>query len=277
MSNRSKYFVLIGVCVLTVAVTFLLAAPNFIFSPTITVIGTDLNKTSPNQISVLTKTDFDPQQIANFPRDVGKWHGVDYDTTATAQKLGAPVVLLRGYNPDTFTQPLFLTIVQSKADSSFHGPIHCFGAENIQDQAAEQLAIDNPAWAKDNGTVYMPLNKLIVANKSPDGQILDRSVVLYFYVKGNQYYNDTITMIEVQGLIPLEGPYDGTLDEEKLFLSQITPLIFQLQPNQSGNWHPLIAEMAGKGAIGYLGIGAFLLIPLVIIFYPFMRRRGAHK
>jgi hypothetical protein len=277
MNRQKQLLVFSGIGLLTIVLLILLASPDMIFSPTITVIGSDLNKSSTNQVSVTTLTDLgDPAQMAAFPYDIGKWHGRDYDTTAVAKALGANVVLLRGYDPDTFTQPLFLTIVQSKADSSFHAPDYCFNSQGykIQENTKESVVVTNPDWSRNQSTIEIPLNKLIVTRDSPDGKIIERSVVLYFYVKGNQFYSDMITMVEMQGLAPIQGSYEGTLNEEKEFISQITPLLFQ--PGKDSG-QPLFTTLGEKGGGGYAVIALMLIIPVALIVFPFLRRRGNAK
>jgi hypothetical protein len=279
MNKRQQYMILAGIGILIMILLVLLISPSSLLSPTITAVGTNLNKSTSDQISVITKTDFDPEQIKNFPYDIGKWHGQDYDATQVAKQLGANYLLVRGYDPETFTQPLFFTILQSKTDSSFHAPDYCFPYQGylIQEEAKDNLVITNQAWSKGQSNIALPLNKLVVTKNSTDNKIIERRVVLYFYLKGNQFYSDTITMIEVQGLTPLQGSYDGTLNEEKEFLSQAVPLLFQFQPASDSQWHPLIATMAEKGISGYIGIAIIFIIPLSIIFYPIIRRRGLSR
>jgi hypothetical protein len=276
MNKRPQYMVFIGIGLLAIASLILLISPDMIFSPTVTVIGSNLNRASRNEVAVTTKTDLSPEGIAAFPYDIGKWHGMDYDTTATQKALGASVMLLRGYDPETFTQPLFLTIVQSKSDSSFHAPDYCFPSQGyeIQENTTETLLINNTTWAKDNSTVEMPLSKLVVTKNSREGEIIERRVVLFFYVKANQFYNDTITMVEVQGLAPIQGSYEGTLNEEKAFFSQIAPIMFQFEPTTDSEWQPLIKILGDRGIGGYLVIAVMLLIPVGLMLYPGIRRRG---
>jgi hypothetical protein len=230
IDRRSQYIVLAGIGLLAIAVLVLLVSPALIFSPTVTVIGANLNKSTTDQVTVTTKTDFsDETQMKAFPLDIGTWHGQEYDTTATAKLLNAPVLLVRGYVPETFAQPLFLTIVQSKTNSSFHAPDYCykFQGYDIQENAVEYLTIADKSWTIVPNSLTLPLNKLIVTKNSSSGEIFERRAVLSFYVKGNQYYSDEITMVQVQALVPLTGSYEGTLIQEKGFISMVFPLMFQ--------------------------------------------------
>jgi hypothetical protein len=247
MKKRRQYFLLTGIGLFTVVVLVLLVSSDFIFSPAVTVIGSDLNKASSNQVTVTTKTDLgDPAVMAAFPYDIGKWHGSDYDTAGVAKQLGATVMLMRGYDPETFSQPMVLTIVQSKSNSSFHAPDYCFPVQGytIQENTRENLDVTDAAWTKGPSTLTLPLNKLVLTKNNKSGQISERIVVLYFYIKGNQFYSDMITMIEVQALGPRQGSYQGTLDEEKDFIGLISPLLFQ-PGKETGR--PLISNMAQKG------------------------------
>ncbi len=276
MNKKPQYRVLIGIGILTIVVLVLVFSPEFIFSPTVTVIGSDMNKSSSHEASVTTKTDLsNPEQMAAFPKDIGQWHGRDYDTASVTQQLGANIVLMRGYDPETFAQPLFLTIVQSRSDSSFHSPdIYCYPSQGyvIQENAKEDFLVTNATWPRDHSSISLPLNKLVVAKNTKDGQIFERRVVLFFYMKGNQFYSDMITMVETQALVPLQGSYEGTLKEEKLFLSEIAPFLFQ--PAVSSEWNPLIKTLIDQRPGGYLIIAVLFLVPLAVIFSPRLRRKG---
>jgi hypothetical protein len=277
-NKRPQYLVLVGIGLLTIVILVLVSSPSSLLSP-MTVISDEFNKSSSNQVSVITKTDFSsPEQTKKFPYDIGKWHGRDYDTASVTKELGANVVLLRGYDPETFTQPLFLNIVQSKTDSSFHQPTVCFKLQGYetQEQSKETLVMTSPNWIKERQSTTITMNKVLFIKVTKDGKITERRLVIYFYIKGNQFNNDLITMIEVQGLVPLQGSYDGTLKEEKEFLSQSIPFMFEPVENNS-QWHPLAATLADKGAAGYLAIAVMVLVPLLIVIYPFIRRRGQNN
>jgi hypothetical protein len=274
-NRRPQYIVLAGIGVLAIVVLLLLASPSSIFSSMVTVIGGDPNKSTTDQVSVITKTDFnDPEKMKLFPYDIGKWHGQDYDAGNMTGILKADIVLIRGYDPETFAQPLFLIVVQGNADSSIHEPHYCF--PNIVEQSREDLVVTNPSWSSGRSSITIPLNKLVSAPQNLNGQIKERRLVLYFYVKGNQLYDDSVTLVEIQGLAPLQGSYETTLNEEKEFISQVVPYMFEPGVN-SNKWHPIAASMAERGAIGYIGIVVIVLIPVTMIVYPILRRRGKSR
>jgi hypothetical protein len=271
-NKRPQYLILTGIGLLTIAVLILMITPSTFFSPMVTVIGGDPNKSTTNQVAVVTKTDFsDPTKIQDFPYDIGKWHGVDYDVGNLLGVLKAEAVLMRGYDPDTFTQPVFLVIVAGNSDSAIHEPHYCF--TNIQELVPEELVVSNINWAKGASTITLPINKLVSAPLNKDGLIRERRIVLYFYIKSNPLYSDMVTLVEVQALAPLQGSYEGTLKEEKEFLAQAVPYMFE-PGNTSSEWHPLITTMAEKGSGGYILIAIMLLIPLSLILFPLIRRRG---
>lgn len=267
--------VLAGIGLLTIVILILVSSPSSLFSP-LTVISDDLDKSSANEIAVITKTDFsDPERIKELPYDIGMWHGKDYNTAEVTEALGANVVLIRGYDPETFTQPLFLNIVQSKTDSSFHRPTICFKSQGYitEELARETFELTSQEWARGTVSTSIPINRLLVTKNSKEGNIIERRLVLYFYVKGNQFNSDMITLIEVQGLVPVHGSYEGTLTTEKDFLSKAIPLMFEPVDNE-GQWQPLIGTLVQKGAGGYLIIAVIILVPLFIAIYPVIRRRG---
>ena len=115
------------------------------------------------------------------------------------------------------------------------------------------------------------MKKLVVTKKGKDGTIKERRVMLFCYVKGNQFYSDTITMIQVEALAPLQGSYEGTLNEEKDFIAQAMPLMFE--PAKSGEWHPLGMQLIEKGITGYIIIAVMLLVPTAIMVYASIKRK----
>jgi hypothetical protein len=211
--------------------------------------------------------------MAAFPREIGKWVGYDYDTTKYVELLGADIMLLRNYEPSTFTQPLFFLILQAKTESSFHAPKVCIRAQGgeIQEEGDEKVVITEANWVKGPSSISIPLKKLVTTKSSKDGKIIERRVLLFCYVKGNQFYTDTITMIQVEALAPLQGSYEGTLNEEKDFISQAMPLMFE--PNEEGEWHPLVMVLMEWGTSGYLVIAFLLLLPAAIMVYPRIQRK----
>jgi hypothetical protein len=265
---------LAGIALFIVVLLVLLTSPGIIFSPVTTFIDTELYRSSGNEASVRTKMDFGSEEhMLLFPRGIGKWTGYDYNTTEYVALLGADVMMLRSYEPSTFSQPLFFLILQAKTESSFHPPDVCVRAQGgyIQEQGEEQVTITEASWVKEQSNITVPMKKLVVTKNAKDGTITERRVILFCYVKGNQFYSDTITMIQVEALAPLQGSYEGTLNEEKEYISKAMPLMFE--PVKGGEWHPLVISLAEKGIVGYLGIVLMLLIPTAVMVYPRIRRK----
>ena len=130
------------------------------------------------------------------------------------------------------------------------------------------------AWVKESATLSIPFGKLIVLRRAKDKTVLERRVLLFCYVKGNQFTTDTITMIQIEALAPFSGSYEGTLNEEKEFLSQAIPLLFE--PGEEVNWHPIATDIIELGLSGYIIVGLVLLIPVLVIVFPILRRRKGY-
>jgi len=274
MKRSTQAFTLTGIALLTVVVLVLVASPNFIFTPAITVLGGDPNKATTDQVSVTTLTDLsDPERMKAFPLDIGKWHGRDYESAQYLEILKVQAVLIRAYDPETFTQPLFLIIVQGNSESSIHEPHYCF--PNIQEQAKEELVITDPKFTRGQPSVTVPLNKLVSARTNKEGRIIERRVVLYFFVKANQFYSDDVALVEVQALAPLEGPYESTLNEQKEFLAEVVPLLFA--PASDEEWQPIARTLSEKGAGGWAVMAIMGLIPIAIMAYPWIRGRAVKE
>ena len=166
--------------------------------------------------------------------------------------LGADAILLRLYEPSTFSQPLFFTIVQSRTESAFHPPKVCLTAQGygIQEEGTETVTVTDATWVRDAAAGTIPMGRLVATRSARGGEVTERRLVLFFYVKGNQFSTDTITMIQVEGLVPLQGSYEGTLTEELEFISRAVPLMFE--PGTDTRWHPLIKVLADMGVSGYI-------------------------
>jgi hypothetical protein len=265
----------LGIGLLLCVTVVMLFSPSIFFSPTVTFIDTELYKTSGNEAPVKTRTDFGSREVmGGFPRQIGKWTGSDYDVTEYVKLLGANDILLRLYQPSTFTQPVFFTIVQSKTDASFHPPKVCFNAQGyqVQEEGDEKVDITDAAWLQSPSNVSIPLKRIVVTKAKKDGPLTERRVSLFCYVKGNQFYSDTVTMIQTEALAPLEGGYEGSLQEQLDFVVQAMPLMFA--PGQAGQtYQPVALMMAGWGPAGYVLIGFLFGLPIGIILFPRIRRK----
>ena len=198
---------------------------------------------------------------------MGQWQVYDYDPTEWKDLLGADMIVLRGYEPQTFSQPVFFLIMQSKTETSFHPPEVCYAAQGykIQEEGKVEVALTDATWSKGTFDPDLPFKKLVIT-KEAEGEITERRLVLYCYVKGNQFTTDTVTMLRISALIPIEGSYEGVLDIEKDFIDQAIPLMFD--PDEEDKWNPIARELAGWGVGGYAIIALLVGIPLAILVYP---------
>jgi hypothetical protein len=268
MGKYKRGLTILGVVLLIIVLVLLLSSPGMIFSPTVTFIDTELYSSSGNEVPVRTKADLgDPEYMAAFPRIIGKWEGYDYDTTKYVELLGADLMILRGYEPSTFSQPVFFLILQADTESSFHPPEVCARAQGgeIQERGEEEIVITNTSWVKEDTVITIPLKKLVVTKSSESGEITERRILLYCYVKGNQFYTDMITMIQVEALAPLTGSYEGSLKEEKEFLAEAIPHLFN--PGEEAESRLLFMVLVDWGIIGYIIITVLCVIPVALIIF----------
>ena len=267
-----------GIILLSVVVIMLVISPVSFFSPMVT-LGNSLYSSASKEVSVQTKDNFGNQAVVeNFPKIIGQWQGYDYPVAQYLSLLQADALLLRVYEPPTFSQPIFFTIVQSKSDASFHPPNVCFTAQGykIEDQSQENVTITDAAWAPDPSNITIPVNTMVVTLNNSDGTITERRLILYFYVKGNQFYSDTVTMVQLDAMIPLQGSYADNLTDEKAFLNDVIPTMFSSSTTDN-TYHPIFLTLIDWGAGGYIVIALLILIPAAIIFYPKIKIKSASK
>ena len=117
------------------------------------------------------------------------------------------------------------------------------------------------------------MKKLVVA-KETNGVIRERRVVLFCYVKGNQFKTDTITMIRLESLAPITGSYEKTLNREKEFFAEAFPYMFD--SGQRQDWHPIAMALIERGIPGYLAVLSIVSIPILILLLP-RTKWGEHK
>ena len=267
MNFLRRHYLIIGSFILACVILVLLSDPSLVFSHGVTFIDTDLHRSSGDEAYVRTKMDFGSQEhMSAFPTQIGEWKGYDYDTSKDRESLGADIILLRSYSSPGFYQPIFFLIMQAKTESSFHPPNICYVSQGfkIQEEAKEKISITSTGWAEASQTILVPLNKIVVFKES-QGQVTERRVALYCYIKGNQFTSDTITMIRIEALTPMDGSYEGILNLEKDFLAQTIPYMFE--PAKGTQWNPLVLQITQVGVVGYIAITLLLIIPLLIIVY----------
>ena len=280
MGFYKRYAVLIGIFFLTCIVILLFSTPSVMFSSGVSFVDTELYRSSGNETYVTTKMDFgDNELVASFPSEMGEWEGYDYDSTGAAEQLGADVMLMRGYTYAGLYQPIFFLIMQARTESSFHPPTVCYPSQGyeIEEESSEQVLVTDIDWVGQQNTadISIPVKKLVVYKESK-GNVTERRVVFYWYVKSNQFTSDTITMIRVSALAPIQGSYEGILDVMKSFTSDAFPHMFEVEDQENGQ--TLAARLTDFGIPGYLAIAFAICAPLSIIVYPGIRRiRGSRE
>lgn len=278
MDFYKHYSMLLGLLALVLVIILLLTTPAFMFSSGVGFIDTKLHHSSGDEVYVMTKMDFSSEEHMNaFPMEIEHWQGFGYDTTEIKDNLGVDLAILRGYTRPGIYQPIFFLIMQAQTDSSFHPPSICYPSQGyeIEELGEEKVLVADISGTETFLSTMIPLAKLVVFKES-DGEVTDRRVVLYYYLKGNPFTSDTVTMIQVEALAPIDGSYEGILKVAKDFISLTFPYMFE--PSEKGEWNPLVLQLTESGIGGYLAIALLLFIPLAIMIYPMTRRaQGSTK
>jgi hypothetical protein len=165
--------------------------------------------------------------------------------------------------------------MQARTDSSFHPPDICYTSQgyNIQEEVKDEVFVSQASWAEGSRSMLIPFNRIVVVRES-QGNITERRVALYCYIKGNQFTSNTITMIKVEALAPVTATYDGILGVEKDFFTLAIPYMFM--PSEVPPWNPPGRQLAELGTLGYLAIALLLFVPIAIIAVPrILFRRGS--
>ena len=281
-----QYSTIIGCFLLILAVVILLSTPEAIFSKGISVTDTELSRSGGSSRHVRTNLDFgsNDHMRQNFPLRLGGWRGTEYDTNDVSETLGADVMMMRGYIKPGIYSPIFLLIMQAVDRSSFHPPTICYPAMgySIEEETSDEILISDTTWAQEYGGKTalgnsMSVKKLVVSRESEEGVTTERRLVLYFYVKDNPlnpFSSDTITMIRVSALIPINQSYGSIANTVKGFTADALPYMFDPDPDV-GDDERLVFRLGDSGILGYLGLVGILTIPLIVIFYPYLwdRRR----
>lgn len=271
---------IIGVLALVFVLIFLLSTPSMIIAKSITTIGTELSHATGDETPVQTVMDFgDAEHIDAFPRYIGEWRSMHFNTSRLKKALRADATLLRVYaipsgNPLEPT-PVSFAIIQSKNVSTFHAPVVCYSVlgYKVEEEATEEVPVHNVSWAvgrwrseRDvtfNGTISA--KKLVLIKESKDGKVTDREIILYFYVKGNPFAKDPITIIRAAAHAPINGSEDDKiLNSTKNFMGEAFPCMFEVREKEE-----IVAlQLAKSGINGWLVIGILVSIPLGLIVYP---------
>ena len=271
MSFFRRYSAVIGGLILALVIIVLVSVPSNILALQATFVGTELQYATDNEIQVRTKMDFgDIEHMQEFPKQFGDWLGLDFESSEIAESLGADLLLLRIYINTRYYQRIDFIIMQSVEPSSFHAPPVCYRALGweVEEEGVEEVLVSDVTWASASPPISLDAKKL-VAFKESNGEVEEREVALYFYVKG-RLFEDTVTMVEVAAPAPVEGSYDEALRELKDFMGETVPYMFE-PAEQEGE---MLAIYLGRSWGGRGLMAILVLIPLAIIIYPMLRRGG---
>ncbi len=276
MSEYKRYTGLIGWCLLAV-LAIVLGTSTQDLHGIYSLIDTEPRQPSPYARPVVTRMNLgDAAQLRTFPKEIGDWTGFDYPTTEVMEILEADVMLMRGYTKPGLFQPMFLLLMHSHSQSSFHSPISCYKNLNfqIEEEGIEPVYITDTSWAEKDprkGKALVELEspyledtlsvKKLILFREADGKIVERRVVLYFYIK--EGISDRVDMVRVSTLAPVSGSYDGAIAPAKELMSEVVPYLFE--PRTEGRM--LIGVLADRGAAGYIAIILLFSVPLGLIVY----------
>jgi hypothetical protein len=277
VSLYKQYFTIIGLLVLSVVICVLLLPQSMILARTATFIDTTSQWASSEKTLVQTKLDLgSSEHIREFPKVIGEWTGIDYEVSQIEEMLNADVILMRAYQSSSFYQPIFLLIMQSSESGSFHPPPQCYSSlgYQIEEEGKEEIHLSNVDWvsfwrskAEQGIATSINVNKLVVFKES-EGEVTERRVVLYFYVKETLTSKDKLTMVRVSLLAPIDMSYDGVLSLAKDFMGEVVPNLFEFYEETD----EMLAAYLAKSVAGWLIMAVSLVIPFAIMFYPRWRR-----
>ncbi|MBN1454903.1 MAG: exosortase-associated EpsI family protein [Methanomicrobia archaeon] len=275
-----SYGRILGLMMLGYVLIMLFSTPSMIIARSVTTIGTELSYASADELPVRTRLDLgNTEHLKAFPQQIGEWTGYDYETTSVKEALGADVMLMRAYEHPKWYQPVFFLIMQSRNRTSFHPPIVCYPAlgYTIEEEGRELVTVQNTSWVEDpwfsaierrNETV-LPVKKLVIAKNAHDtGEMTERRVVLYFYVKNAPLSSDSITMVRVDAFVPTDCAYDGILTVAKEFMGKTIPCMFEVVQRPERR---LFSSLATGSIAEKLMLILLFLAPLPVIFYPELR------
>lgn len=249
---------------------FLLSNPKLIFSKGVSFVST---KVGPHRETLVwAKAGFKSnEKILDFPRKLGGWEGYDWSkrkSTELRETLGANVFLMRTYRKPGLSSPVFFLIVQAKHSSALHRPPVCYRALGylVKDEGEEPIELKGEGKGLTGGVVS--LRKLEVS-RIEGNKPVERRLVLYCYLKGNQFTEDTINLVRFSTLVPISGSAEEALGELKEFAGLALPYLFEFREYRS---EMLFSRLAAGGPGGWLLILLALGMPTGLILFPFLQR-----
>lgn len=285
MGKYEDHCKFIGFFVLVIIVITLLSSPSLLLARNVTVVGTELSYSTGNEKTIRAKMDLGDSNCFNsFPKNISGWLGMDYDAKRYQDVLDADVLLMRRYKDPVSAQPVFLVITFSDNRSSFHPPIICYPSlgYDIVSESVENIPIMDVSWAekplygtyKNKTKAYFDPNDIISVKKLDlakykKGVLAERKVVLYFYLKEKVSTSHEVTMVRVSAVVPSEDTYEDTLALCKAFCAESMPHMFKIAEEDDS----VAASLIKAGPVGWFGIVSLLLMPMIIIFYPWVKKR----
>ena len=280
---NQAFRITIAIIALTCILTPLLSTPSMVSPGGVTVIAAELHGSSGKEIFVRTKLDFNrPETMKDFPQNIGQWHSISYDWSALKEGLGADILLSRAYRHPNFSNTVFFLIIQGTNMSSFHPPIVCYpalGYETIEEGESE-VPIADASWAQEHwrsekeGSIFkgeMNTKKLVVVKRSKNGEITERRVVLYYYIRDERMsVAKEVTMVRLSALVPVSGSDQDALESMKKLAADTFPEMFEVKPEER-----MIAEMVviKYGVPGFLVIAMLVSAPIIFMLLPLIKRK----
>jgi len=281
-----KYSTLIGISLLAFIAIFLLSSPEYLYAAKC-YVDTELRESYGSEKSITLLMDFgDDEYLRDFPLQIKEWTGVELETSDVKEMVGASAMISRTYAREMLSWPVFLVIMQSRNKASFHAPTSCYPVRGygVEWNSEDSVFLTDTSWymkgnldvirynrgvsRKLEGTIHdgwIQVNKLIVAKMDND-EVVERRVVLYFFMDFPSNTGDRFNMVRVSTPAPESGPYDNELNMAKELMSEIVPLLFE--PIRSEGEKMILMRIAGSGPGGYFIIFLLFSIPLAIIIYP---------
>ena len=280
---KQTFRITIGIIVLVSVLTPLLSTPGMVSPGGVSIISTELSGSSGKEIFVRTKLDFArPETMKDFPQKIGQWHSTSYNWSRLKESLGAELMLSRAYRHPDLSNTVFFLIIQGTNRSTFHPPIVCYPAlgYEIEEEGEVKVPIEDASWAQEHwrsekeGSVFkgeMNTKKLVVVKRSKNGEITERRVVLYYYVRDERMsVTKEITMVRLSALVPVSGSDHDAVEAMKKLAADTFPEMFEVKPEER-----TIAEMVviKHGAPGFLVIAMLVSAPIIFMMLPFIKRK----
>ena len=279
---RQTFQITIGMLILMFILSVFFSTPCMLSPRGVSLIATEIQHPSGNELFVRTKLDFaHPETVKDFPQRIGEWHSISYDWSRVEESLGADILLSRAYRHPNFSSPVFFLIIQGKNMSTFHPPVVCYPAlgYEIEEVGNTEFFVAKASWAAEAWLSEKEVNifrgnisaKKLVLVKRTDGEITERRIALYYYVKGERMSMlKEITMIRISALAPLSGSYQDTLEPMKKLASDTFPEMFVVRQKER-----MVAEMLviKHGVLGFLVIAILVSAPIIFILFPIIRIR----